>query len=289
MSVQAVIGILVALGAALAPMHVEAASADPMPAPSTAVEAVSKVAAEGASPEAMFAPGAVLDEGIGVPRNYAQLFQRCARGAELGNAEAMNCLGVLYAMGRGVPQDYVAAFAWYLRAAKNGAVSSASNIATAYVYGQGVPQNYSEAAKWLQPAAAQGDAAAQNKLGVLYNEGLGVTKDPGRALALFQLSAGQGHSPAMANLGSMHANGRGAQRDDVRAYALISTALEIGVPASARDASLYQLGALTERLDEKRLARAQQLARELYAAATRPAPPAAHPSADAAYSLQQID
>jgi TPR repeat protein len=266
MRVQALIGILVALGVALAPMHVVAASGDPIPAPS-----------------------AVLDEGIGVQRNYAQLFQRCARGAELGHAEAMNCLGVLYAMGRGVPQDYVAAFAWYLRAAKHGAVSSASNIATAYVYGQGVPQSYSEAVKWLQPAAAQGDGAAQNKLGVLYNEGLGATKDPAKALALFQLSAGQGHSPAMANLGSMHANGRGAQRDDVRAYALISTALEIGVPASARDASLYQLGALAERLDEKRLARAQQLARELYTAATQPAPPAAHPSVDAAYSPRQID
>ena len=78
----------------------------------------------------------------------------------------------------------------------------------------------------------------------------------------------------MANLGSMHANGGAEQRDDVRAYALISTALEIGVPADVRDASLYQLGALEERLDEKRLARAQQLARELYTAATQPAPPA---------------
>ena len=47
MSVQAVIGILVALGVAVAPIHVDAASADPMPAPSAAAEAMYEGAGEG--------------------------------------------------------------------------------------------------------------------------------------------------------------------------------------------------------------------------------------------------
>lgn len=125
MSVPAVIGVLVALGVTLAPVPVKA-------------EAEYEIAAEDASPEAMFALGVMLDEGISAPRNYPQAYQCYARAAERGHAEAMNRC-ILYAMGHGVPKDYVAAFAWYLQAARNGSVSSACNIATAYFHGLGVP------------------------------------------------------------------------------------------------------------------------------------------------------
>lgn len=180
-----------------------------------------------------------------------------------GNAEEMNRIGVRYATGNGVPQDFVAALAWYQRAAENGSVSAMNNIATMHYHGLGVPQSYEEAVKWLRLAVKQGDAAAQNRLGVMYEGGLGVPKSAHDAFELFGLAAAQGHAPGMENLGRAYAGGNGVKRDEIRAYALISAAMEIGLPRAERDAALYQLGALSQRLDAKQVERAQADARTL--------------------------
>jgi TPR repeat protein len=262
MNVQTVIGALLALGMSFMPTDLSAAT-------SATVDGEQEVVVVDMTPQEIFEFGTKLEEGSGVPRDYAQAAFCYARAAESGHAEAMNRLGILYATGRGVPQDFVAAFALYRLAAEGGSASSARNVAIAYFHGLGVQQSYPDAAKWLEPAAARGDADAQYKLGTLFNEGLGVTKDPHKAVELFQLAAGQGYAPAMVNLGSLHAHGNGVPRDDVRAYALIVTAIEMGIPEDIRGVALYELGALSERLGEKRVAKAEKLADEIYTAATQ--------------------
>jgi TPR repeat protein len=273
MNVQTVIGALLALGLSLAPTDLVAAT-------SATKDRNLEVVVADMTPQEIFELGETLEEDSGIPKSDAQAAFCYARAAERGHAEAMNRLGILYAMGRGVPQDYVAAFALYRLAAENGSLSSASNIAVAYFHGLGVQQSYTDAAMWLEPAAARGAADAQYKLGMLYSEGLGVTKDSRRALELFQMSAGQGYAPAMVNLGSLHAHGIGVPRDDVRAYALIITAIEMGVPDNVRSVALYELGALSERLGAKRLAKAQELADEIYTAANQVEPAADRGSAE---------
>ena len=262
MNSQTVFGVLLALGLTFMPTNLQAAT-------SAAADRGQGVVVAEMTPQQVFELGQLLEAGSGVPQNVAQAAFCYARAAERGHAEAMNSLGVLYAMGRGVPQDNVAAFALYRLAAESGSLTAASNIAVAYFNGLGVEQSYADAAKWLEPAAARGGADAQYKLGMLYSDGLGVSKDARKALELFQLSAGQGYAPAMVNLGSLHARGDGVPRDDVRAYALIITAIKIGVPDTVREAALFELGTLTERLDKKRLARAQQLAGEIRTASNR--------------------
>lgn len=262
MNAQFAVGVLLALGMSFMPTDLTAAT-------SATEVGEQEVVTVDMTPQEVFELGAMLEEGRGIPRNYAQAAFCFARAAELGHVEAMNRLGILYAMGRGVPHDNAAAFALYRMAAENGSASAASNIAVAYFHGLGVQQSYANAAKWLEPAAARGDADAQYKLGMLYTDGLGVTMDRHKALELFQLSAGQGYAPAMLNLGSMHAHGDGVPRDDVRAYALIITAIEMGIPENIRAVALYELGALTERLGEKRVAKARQLAEKIYTAATQ--------------------
>jgi uncharacterized protein len=183
----------------------------------------------------------------------------------LDRAEAMNRMGILYATGTGVPQDYVAALAWYQRAAENGSAKAMNNIATIHFHGLGVPQSYEESVKWLRLAVKQGDAVAQNRLGSLYDEGLGVPKSAQDAFDLFSLSAAQGYAPGMANLGRAYAGGRGVKRDEIHGYALISAAIQLGVPRGERDAALYELGALSQRLDSKQIERAETDARALLA------------------------
>jgi len=177
--------------------------------------------------------------------------------------EAMNRIGVRYATGSGVPQDFVAALAWYERAAEGGSVSAMNNIATMHFHGLGVPQNYEEAVKWLRLAVKQGDAAAQNRLGTMYEDGRGVPKSEHDAFELFSLAAAQGYAPGMANLGHAYAGGSGVKRDEIHAYALISAAIEIGVPRGQREAAIYELGALSQRLDAGQVERAQADARAL--------------------------
>jgi TPR repeat protein len=181
----------------------------------------------------------------------------------LDRAEAMNRMGILYSTGAGVPRDYVAALAWYRRAAENGSAQAMNNIATVYFHGLGVPQSYEESVKWLRLAVKQGDAAAQNKLGSLYDEGLGVPKSAQDSFELFSLAAAQGYAPGMANLGRAYAGGRGVKRDEIRGYALISAAIQLGVSRGERDAALYELGALSQRLDSKQIERAETDARAL--------------------------
>jgi uncharacterized protein len=180
-----------------------------------------------------------------------------------GSAETMNRLGILYATGVGVSRDYVAALAWYRRAADSGSTSAMNNIATMYFHGLGVPQSYEEAVKWLRLAVERRDAAAQNRLGSMYADGLGVPRNAHDAFELYRRAAAQGHAPGMANLGRLYSNGSGVERDELRAYALIAAALEIGVPKDVREAGLYELGALSQRLDAKQLERAQAAARTL--------------------------
>lgn len=179
------------------------------------------------------------------------------------DAEAMNRIGIRYATGSGVPQDFVAALAWYRRAAELGSVSAMNNIATLHFHGLGVPQSYEEAVKWLRLAVEQGDAAAQNRLGAMYEDGLGVQKSAHEACELFTRAAAQNYGPGMANLGHAYAGGSGVQRDEIHAYALITAAIEIGVPRAQREAAIYELGALSQRLDAKQVERAQADARAL--------------------------
>jgi TPR repeat protein len=91
----------------------------------------------------------------------------------------------------------------------------------------------------------------------MHEAGLGVPQSAHDAFQLFSLAADQGYAPAIANLGRAYAHGSGVKRDDTRAYALISAAVEIGMRSAEREAAVYELGAISQRLDDQQLARAR--------------------------------
>jgi TPR repeat protein len=102
-----------------------------------------------------------------------------------------------------------------------------------------------------------------NSLGLMYDSGLGVAQDRGAAAALLKQAARLGYGPAMANLGSMYENGAGVENNPVEAYAWMNAALKAGIPAEARDAIIYRLGAISTRLNQKQLAAALKRADEI--------------------------
>lgn len=259
--------VLVALAAAVASMNAHAVANVTVASHSYAPMGSPSFTAGEPTPAEMLLLGTMLDDGFGVPRNYAQARKWYERAAHAGEAEAMNRLGVIHAAGHGVPRDYALALAWFGAAVKNGSISAINNIAMAYFHGLGVQQSYGESAKWLTLGAVRRDARAQSRLAILYKEGLGVPRDPAIAIDLLQRATAQRYAPAMANLASMYADGVGVERDDVRAYALLHAALQIGMPNDMREASYDLLGRLAARLNEVQRPKAKQLSREISAAA----------------------
>jgi len=219
--------------------------------------------ADSGDPVAMTRLGALFQQGIGVPQSYPEALKWYLRAADLGEVEAMSNIGTLYLIGQGVSTDYAEAMKWYQRAIEGGSLTAMANVARMYYFGVGLSRSYPEAAKWFQVASARGSAAAMNSLGLMYDAGLGVAQDRATAAMLLRRAAGLGYSPAMANLGSMYEKGTGVENNPVEAYAWIDAALKAGVPAEARDAIVYRLGAISARLNQKQLALALKRADEI--------------------------
>lgn len=84
--------------------------------------------------------------------------------AAQGNAVAQFNLGVLYDTGRGVWQDYVLAAQWYRKAAKQGHAAAQFNLGGLYYEGQGVPKDLVRASMWFTLAGIAGfDGATRNR------------------------------------------------------------------------------------------------------------------------------
>jgi TPR repeat protein len=61
---------------------------------------------------AQYGLGALYDEGVGVPQNYADAAKWYQKAADQGMAGTQYSLGILYIKGDGVPQNYVKAHMW---------------------------------------------------------------------------------------------------------------------------------------------------------------------------------
>ena len=108
-------------------------------------------------------------------------------------------------------------------------------------------------------AAEQGYAEAQNELGVMHAIGDGVPKDDVQAAKWYRLAAEQGLPKAQFNLGGMYAIGDGVPKDDVQAYAWLNIADAQGYQRAEKVKEL-----VAESMTRKRIARAQELAREYW-------------------------
>src|SRR5262249_30131268 len=104
------------------------------------------------------------------------------------------------------------------------------------------------------------------------------------AFELFDRAAAKGYAPGMISLGRAYSRGNGVKRDEVRGYALLTAAVQIGVRQSERDVALFELGALSQRLNPEQLGRAQADARTLIEAQPKTAA-AADTEARSAYRL----
>ena len=84
--------------------------------------------------------------------------------AEEGRAWAQSDLGSLYEDGLVLPRDYAEAVYWYRSAAEQGYPGAQTNLGIMYARGRGVNSSRRTAIQWFQRAAKQGDISAIRNL-----------------------------------------------------------------------------------------------------------------------------
>lgn len=144
--------------------------------------------------------------------------------ASTGDATSQFELGREYEEGIDVPKDYAQAVAWYRKAANQGNVDAQKQLAWGYSTGIIVQQDYAQANAWCRKAADQGDAGAQDTMGWHYQKGLGVPRDYAQAVAWYRRAADQGNAGGLINLGLMYEKGKYVQQNNVITYALYNLA-----------------------------------------------------------------
>lgn len=108
-----------------------------------------KAAAEAGDPEASFAWGDRLLEGVGGPADPAAAVPFFERAAQADRADAWFRLGKIFHEGLGVPRDYARGFGYFVEAAQRGVPEAQHNVGAMLVSGRGVKRDYAEGLAWL--------------------------------------------------------------------------------------------------------------------------------------------
>lgn len=108
-----------------------------------------QAAAEAGDPEASFAWGDRLLEGVGRPADPAAAVPFFERAAQADRADAWFRLGKIFHEGLGVPRDYARGFGYFVEAARRGVPEAQHNVGAMLVSGRGVKRDYAEGLAWL--------------------------------------------------------------------------------------------------------------------------------------------
>ena len=144
-------------------------------------------------------------------------------------------VAIMLQNGMGVPQDYAEAAQWYRRAADSNYPEAMNNLGVLYQDGHGVPQSLAEALRYYRLAADEYYPPAINNLAGMYQKGLGVPPDIVEAVRLYRRAADAGNTFAQNNLGAMYATGQGVPQDYLEAHKWFSLSLALGNPIATRN------------------------------------------------------
>lgn len=161
-------------------------------------------------------------------QDYPAALASYKKAFELGNTRALYALGAMYDNGEGVPKDPARARFYYEIAAELKFAPAIVSLGLQQERGLGGERNPAKAYALYQRAADLGDAKAINKLGELTEKGLGAEADVTRARTLYEKSVAMGEPDAMVNLARCLANGIGGKKDTAEAKRLLQKAAQSG-------------------------------------------------------------
>jgi TPR repeat protein len=183
-------------------------------------------------------------------QDYPAALASYKKAFELGNTHALYALGAMYDNGDGVEKDPVRARFYYEIAAEMKFAPAILSLGLQQERGLGVARDVGKAYALYQRAADLGDARAMNWMGELTEKGLGVEQNAKAARILYEKSAGLGESEAMVNLARCYANGIGGRKDIPQARRWLEKAAQSG--SKQAKAILASVGTSRESNEPKR-------------------------------------
>jgi tetratricopeptide (TPR) repeat protein len=169
-----------------------------------------------------------LGRSLYAAQDYPSALASYKKAFELGNTRALYALGAMYDNGEGVDKDPARARFYYEIAAEMKFAPAILSLGLQQERGLGVARDVAKAYALYQRAADLGDARAMSRMGELTEKGLGVAPDAKKARALYEKSAALGDTEAMVNLARCSANGIGGRKDVPQARRLLEKAAQAG-------------------------------------------------------------
>ena len=196
------------------------------------LEWIHKAAQQGL-PEAEYAMGCCLYEGITTKPDKAKALEWWRRAAKQDFAEAYFNLAWCYENGDGVQKDFATALKMYNKAALAGEADAQYHLGCFYYDGNKPgTQDYAEAVKWFTRAEKNGNLGGAAMLGECYYRGNGVKQDRDQAFEWLSRAVedeeGYINPRAMRLLSACYRFGRGTDIDQQRANQLMEMAAEHG-------------------------------------------------------------
>lgn len=210
-----------------------------------------KKAADQGSARACYELATLYVEGLGVPKEPAEVFRWCRKAAELGDPQAQHETGLILIGGVAVKADTVQGIAWIQKAADQGYALAACDMGNAYFFGNGVEKDAQKAFVWLNGCAANGvngSEAAQVMLGAMCDAGVGTRRDTAQATFWYSKAAEKGNEVAAFAVKVLKdPSSRSEAQQKVR-DAFPSTVTPPATAALAGDPSRWSFGEATARL-----------------------------------------
>jgi caspase domain-containing protein/Sel1 repeat-containing protein len=169
-----------------------------------------------------------LGRSLFAQKNYPAAVDSYKRAYDLGNTRALYALGAMYDDGTGVDKDPARARFYYEIAAQLKFAPAIVALAGQYERGSGTAVDLAKALSLYQQAADLGDLGAINKLGIFNEKGLGLAANVAKARSYYEKAAGLGNDEAMVNLARCYANGIGGKQDLGEARRLLTKAAQAG-------------------------------------------------------------
>lgn len=169
-----------------------------------------------------------LGRALFAAQDYPAALASYKKAFELGNTRALYALGAMYDNGNGVEKDPARARFYYEIAAEMKFAPAIVSLGIQQERGIGGEKDPVKAYSLYQRAAELGDGRAVNRLGELTEKGTGVAANPRQARALYEKSAAMGEPEAMINLARCYANGIGGRQDIAGARKLLARAAQAG-------------------------------------------------------------
>lgn len=156
--------------------------------------------------------------GIGVKKNFAEVYNIYLEVAKQGDPDGIAELGFCYQCGIGVEKNIIKARELYQKSAEKNSNRGEYYLAGLYAKEKDLDLNGNKAFYWYKRAAEHGHTSAYYELAICYADGIGIEADINKAFFWLKKVAENGNKDACFKVSSYYKYGLGTPVDKEKAH-----------------------------------------------------------------------